>query len=197
VVGKGIVLIIICLFIGASIVPVISVTINKTNTKTVNDNLLSITKKVEYNPNSENTESIDTNFLDNGYINITVFEAWDMLNSTEDGKQILIDVRRWEEYAAERIDTPYSEDWPRWFPYELTSDGPGPIKNEGILLKIFMWIYEDKEIIIYCRTARRTGITAQILVDNGFQGAVYNMLGGITEWKAEGFPTVEGLFPFF
>jgi len=177
---KYIVILIILLIIEACIVPIISATIKKD--KNQSDN--------------EKVEIVDTNFLGNGYINITVFEAWEMLNSTEDGRQILIDVRRWEEYTAERIDAPHPEDWPRWFPYELTSGGPGPIVNEGILLKIFMRFYKGKEIIIYCRTARRTGITAQILVDNGFQGTVYNMLGGITEWKAQGFPTVEGLIPF-
>jgi len=151
--------------------------------------------------NSQKTDIIEDEKLfneratDNGFINITVFEAWDLLNSTEDGRQIPIDVRRWSEYSTERIAPPNPEDWPRWFPYELTSDGPGPINNQGLLLKIFMWIYKDKEIIIYCRTARRTGISAQILIDNGFQGTVYNMLGGINEWKAQGFPTNEGLFP--
>ena len=148
------------------------------------------------NESIENEEANITNSFTVGYINITVNEAWDMLNSTDDGKQILIDVRRFQEYRTERIEPPDPKDWPRWFPYEFTKDGSGPIKNEGFLLKIFMSIYKDKEIIIYCRTARRTGIAAQILVDNGFEGTVYNMLGGITEWKDAGLPTVEGLLPF-
>ena len=105
------------------------------------------------------------------------------MNNSDDGRQIPIDIRRWDEYSSERIDTPNLGDWPRWFPYEFTSGGPGPIKNEGILLDIFMKIYENKEIIIYCRTGRRTGISAQILVDNGFSGIIYNMVNGITEWK--------------
>ena len=115
------------------------------------------------------------------------------MNNTEDGRQIPIDIRRWDEYISERIITPNSEDRPRWFPYEFTSDGPGPIKNEGFLLKIFMKIYDDKEIIIYCRTGRRTGLAAQILVDHGFTGTIYNMANGITEWKTEGLPTIEGI----
>lgn len=127
-----------------------------------------------------------------GYINITSIEAWELMNNTEDGRQIPIDIRRWDEYKSERIVTPNSEDWPRWFPYEFISGGSGPIKNEGLILKIFMSIYSDKEIIIYCRTGRRTGISAQILVDNGFDGTIYNMVNGITEWKLEGLPTIEG-----
>jgi len=75
---------------------------------------------------------------------------------------------------------------------EFASGGPGFIKNEGIILAIFMRVYQDKEIIIYCRTGRRTGISAQILVDNGFSGIIYNMVNGITEWKSVGLPTIEG-----
>lgn len=178
---KGVVLVIIVCFFGASSLHVICGPI----------------KDESYQKALEKKVLVDTTPLYNDYIDITVYEAWEMLNSTEDGKQILIDVRRWDEYYTERIKPPYPEDWPRWFPYELTSGGPGPLKNEGILLQIFMRIYKDKEIIIYCRTSSRTGIVAQILVDNGFQGTVYNMLGGINQWKAAGFPTVDGIFPFF
>ena len=129
--------------------------------------------------------------LKSGYIDITPTEAWDMMNTTEDGIQIPIDVRRLDEYLAERIVLPDENDWVRWFPYELKSGGPAPIKNEGFFLQLFMDFYKDKEIIIYCRTGRRTGISAQILVDNGFTGEIYNMVGGITEWKAVGLPTTQ------
>ena len=127
-----------------------------------------------------------------GFINITAQEAWDLMNNSDDGRQIPIDIRRWDEYSSERIETPNQEDWPRWFPYEFTSWGPGPIKNEGLLLKLFISIYQNKEIIIYCRTGRRTGISAQILIDNGYTGTLYNMVDGITEWKLVGLPTVNG-----
>lgn len=123
------------------------------------------------------------------YINITVQEAWTMMNTTDDGYQIPIDIRRLEEYLNERIILPDGSDWIRWFPYELTSDGPGPIVNEGLFLRLFINYYQGKEIIIYCRTARRSGIAAEILVDHGFSGTVYNVMGGITEWKTAGFPT--------
>lgn len=136
--------------------------------------------------------NIRQNLKSDGYINITALEAWDLMNNSDDGRQIPIDIRRWDEYSSERIETPNQEDWPRWFPYEFTSGGPGPIKNEGFLLDIFMRIYQNKEVIIYCRTGRRTGISAQILVDNGFSGIIYNMVNGITEWKSVGLPTIEG-----
>ena len=125
----------------------------------------------------------------NEYINISAQEAWDLMNNTEGGRQIPIDTRRPGEYLNERIIPPHFEDWPLWFPYELQSDGPGPIKNEGLLLDLFISHYNNKEIIIYCRTGRRTGLAAQILIDNGFQGKLYNMVDGITAWKTEGLPT--------
>jgi rhodanese-related sulfurtransferase len=131
-------------------------------------------------------EEIETSNI--GFINISAIEAWDMLSNQCDGLQIPIDMRRLDEYVNERIVSP-DDSWIRWFPYELTSDGPGPIKNQGILLKIFMSIYADKEIIIYCRSGRRTGFAAQILIDNGFTGIVYNLVGGINSWKSSGLPT--------
>ena len=33
-------------------------------------------------------------------------------------------------------------------------------------------------------------MAAQILVDNKFYGTIYNMLGGITDWEAAGYPTI-------
>lgn len=89
-----------------------------------------------------------------GYIDITSDQAWDLMNDADDGKQILIDVRRPEEYLNERIVTPNKEDWPRWLPYEIESDGKGPIKNQAIFLQFFIIYYGDEEIILYCRTGR-------------------------------------------
>ena len=134
-------------------------------------------------------EIIEMNSQLNDFIDITPNEAWEMMNSTEDGIQIPIDVRRLDEYIGERIILPDEDDWIRWFPYELKSGGPGSIKNEDILLQMFMKIYDGKEIIIYCGTGRRSGISAQILFDNRFTGKVYNMIGGITAWKTVGLPT--------
>ena len=137
--------------------------------------------------------SEEINATSTGYIDITPVEAWEMMSTSEDGIQIPIDVRRLDEYINERIILPDDNDFIRWFPYELESDGPGPIKNEGFILQLFMNFYKDKEIIIYCRTGRRTSIAAQILVDNGFSGTVYNIVGGITAWKAADLPTTKSV----
>ncbi|MEA3457370.1 MAG: rhodanese-like domain-containing protein [Candidatus Thermoplasmatota archaeon] len=128
-----------------------------------------------------------------GYINITVQEAWDMLNCSCDGRQIPIDVRTLEEYIGERIYTPSSKDWPRLFPWRFRTGSPGPAQLEGLLLQLFMNLYKNKDIITYCRSGSRSFHFTEILVENNFEGNIYNMMGGITSWTAAGLPTVKGL----
>lgn len=47
----------------------------------------------------------------------------------------------------------------------------------------------DDEILLYCRTGRRSANAMRILNENGYE-RVYNMLGGIVAWKDAGYPTV-------
>jgi len=130
--------------------------------------------------------SIGISLNSDGYIDITVEEAWALLNDTSNGVQIPIDVRTDSEWANEHINTPAPEN-PRhhcvcaW-------------DNETILQE-FMSFYEGKEIIIYCRSGGRSVTASNMLVDNGFVGTIYNMLGGINAWKAAEFPTVGNLPP--
>ncbi len=135
----------------------------------------------------------DKSLTSDGYINITAQEAWDMLNCSCDGRQIPIDVRTLEEYFGERIYTPSSKDWPRLFPWRFRTGSPGPAQQEGLLLQLFMGLYRNKDIIIYCRSGNRSFYFTEILVENNFEGNIYNMVGGITAWTAAGLPTVEGL----
>ena len=117
-------------------------------------------------------------------INITVWEAWDLLENEEDGIQIPIDDRTFLEYYTERIATPHSYDKPILYPLQLI--------EKPLFKKIFFLLFEDKEIIIYCRSANRSYIAGTLLLQNGYQGKMYNMVGGINEWKAAGLPTVKG-----
>lgn len=50
--------------------------------------------------------------------------------------------------------------------------------------------YRDRTIIVYCRTGHRSTSATEILQKHGFK--VMNMEGGITRWRAEHFPTVQG-----
>ncbi len=47
---------------------------------------------------------------------------------------------------------------------------------------------KSKTYLIYCRSGRRSGIALDIMKELGFT-EVYNILGGITQWEAEGLPT--------
>jgi rhodanese-related sulfurtransferase len=112
-------------------------------------------------------------------INISVNEAWDMLTNTDDGIQIPIDVRRNDEWNEGFINTPYPE-CPVWYTLDL-------LKNETALQE-FMETYAGEEVVLYCKGGYRSLIGSYILCEAGFTGTVYNMLGGITEWIAQGYP---------
>ena len=43
--------------------------------------------------------------------------------------------------------------------------------------------YQDKKLIVYCRSGNRSGIATKILNDNDFNA--YNLIGGMNEWKGE------------
>jgi rhodanese-related sulfurtransferase len=46
--------------------------------------------------------------------------------------------------------------------------------------------YNDTEIVVYCRTGGRSLAASNILVTNNFS-KIFNMLGGINSWIAEGY----------
>lgn len=114
---------------------------------------------------------------DDGFTNITVHEAYEMLTCTCDGVQIPIDVRTVEEWKEKRIDTPAPENPVNW-----------PDLQHGVGLEEFMEEYADKEIVLYCRSGNRSFIATLLLIDNGFTGTIYQMVGGIKDWEAEGYP---------
>ncbi len=114
--------------------------------------------------------------------NLTVNETWDMLNGSC-SLEIPIDVRRNDEWNPERIDTPIPEH-PRHFCLDRLED-------ETLLAK-FMSLYNGKDIVVYCKKGGRSWKAANIILNAGFSGKIYNMVGGITEWKASLLPTAPG-----
>lgn len=117
----------------------------------------------------------------NGYTDITVEEAWNLLTDTSNGIQVPIDVRRDSEWKTEHIDTPSPEN-PIHYPLSTLQDEEG--------LQEFLSLFAGEEIILYCRTGGRSVSAANILVDADFSGTIYNMLGGITAWIDSGYPTI-------
>lgn len=123
--------------------------------------------------------TFSVNVLGEPYNDITVDQAWDLLSNTSNGIQIPIDVRTDGEWKEEHIDTPNPEH-PRHHNYIDW--------NDPDVLNDFLTTYEGQELIIYCKAGGRSASAATILVQNGFNGVVYNMLGGITEWKNKRYP---------
>ncbi|MCX6664213.1 MAG: rhodanese-like domain-containing protein, partial [Euryarchaeota archaeon] len=115
---------------------------------------------------------------DVGYTNITVEQAYSLLTNTSNGIQIPIDVRTNNEWAVAHIDTPYPENPQHW-----------PYLQNGENLTEFMELYQGKEIILYCKGGSRSKTAANLLVENNFDGTIYNMLGGIDAWTLAGYPT--------
>lgn len=116
-----------------------------------------------------------------GRIDISVSEAWDLLSDTSNGIQLPIDVRTDGEWSSQRIDTPFPQ-FPRHFP-------SGKISND---YQEFLDLYDGNDIIVYCKVGGRSSSAANTIVNRGFNGIVYNMLGGIDAWKNQGLPVKNG-----
>ncbi|GAB4526336.1 MAG: rhodanese-like domain-containing protein [Pleurocapsa sp.] len=97
---------------------------------------------------------------------ISPFSLKQMLDS--DGV-LLIDVREAEEFAAEHI--PGAKLMP------LSSFEPTAIPQDS-----------NKKIVLQCRSGSRTRQAAQKMFDAGFTEACH-LQGGISAWKAAGYPT--------
>ena len=104
---------------------------------------------------------------------IDVQTAYNMIQSNKDNPNfVIIDIRTQEEFNSGHIGQATMID------YYL------PDFKEKL-----SQLDRNKQYLIYCRTARRTGETSKIMKDIGFR-TVYDMAGGITRWKAEGLPVV-------
>ncbi|GAH17922.1 unnamed protein product, partial [marine sediment metagenome] len=120
--------------------------------------------------------------LSGGFLDIDVDEAWVLLNNTNNAIQKPIDVRTYEEWVENHIDTP---------PPENASHYPLTDLQDPEKLEEFMESYSGREIIFYSNSGDRSLTAAEILVNYEFEfrGTIYNMLGGLDAWKAAGYPT--------
>lgn len=108
-----------------------------------------------------------------GYTDISVKEGKKLIESKD---VFILDVRTQEEYDSGHINGS-----------TLIAVQDIPKEELGEKLKI---IPEDKDILVYCRSGRRSAQASQILIENGFSH-VYNMQGGIMEWMKAGFDVVK------
>ncbi len=81
-------------------------------------------------------------------------------------------------------------------PEEYQKDGH--IKGANLIpIQLFRYIYlggigiKDKKVLVYCRSGNRS-VTASKMLDSWGVKEVYNLKGGIKEWKAKKLPVVYG-----
>ncbi len=104
---------------------------------------------------------------------ITPQEAFTLIQDNQGNPDfVIIDVRTPAEFAGEHIENAVNMDF-----YSDT------FRDELDKLD------KDKIYLIYCRSGGRSGSTLDIMAELNFN-EVYNILGGINQWKTEGLPTV-------
>jgi rhodanese-related sulfurtransferase len=118
------------------------------------------------------------------YLNISVNEAWMLVQDISNGIQIPIDIRPLQFFDTEHIDTQSSVEKTRWFGEKLLT--------KIVPLTFFEVLYIDEDVILYSQNGEDSNLMAQVLVDHGFSSTVYNMIGGIDAWKNAGLPTIKG-----
>jgi len=103
---------------------------------------------------------------------ITTPEALALIENNRNNREfVIIDVRTPEEFAEGFIENAVNIDF-----YSAT------FRDDLDKLD------KDKTYLIYCRTGRRSGLAIPMMQELNFM-EVYDMLGGITRWTAEGFAT--------
>ena len=105
---------------------------------------------------------------------ITPQEAFTLIQNNQDNPDfVIIDVRTPEEFGAEHIENATN--------INFYSETFRDMLNN---------LDKNKTYLIYCAVGGRSGSALDIMAELNFKEA-YNILGGINQWKAEEFPTVE------
>lgn len=100
---------------------------------------------------------------------ITEYDPEEVLALLEQGRVLLVDVREPMEFAAERILGALL--------YPLSTFDAAHLPPEG-----------ERVVVFHCAAGGRSLTAARMRQAAGQQGA--HMAGGISEWKAQGLPTV-------
>ena len=105
---------------------------------------------------------------------ITPPEAFTLIQNNQNNTDfVIIDVRTRQELADGHIENVINIDfYSETFRDELNN------------------LDKNKKYLIYCRSGNRSGSALDIMAELNFE-EVYNILGGILSWEAEGLPTVK------
>ena len=105
---------------------------------------------------------------------ITPQEAFTLIQNNQNNPDfVIIDVRTPAEFEGEHIENATNID----FYSEAFRD-------------ILDTLDKNKTYLIYCKVGGRSGSALDIMAELNFK-EVYNILGGMLQWKSEGLPTVK------
>jgi rhodanese-related sulfurtransferase len=105
---------------------------------------------------------------------ITPKEAFTLIkNNRPNSSFVILDVRTPQEFREERLSGAINLDY-----YSRT------FRNDLDKLD------KDKTYLIYCYSGMRSGATLNLMKKSRFK-EVYNILGGILAWKADGLPSIQ------
>lgn len=117
------------------------------------------TKKVEDVENMSENQNI----FEEKEVKVSITEAKEIIE--RDKELLILDTRTQEEYDAGHIEgailIPYNK-------LEMNLDE--------------LYGFEDKPILVYCRTGNRSALAVDILIENGFN-KIYHMNQGFSRWK--------------
>ena len=103
------------------------------------------------------------NVFEEKEVKVSIAEAKEIINSGDE--LLILDTRTQEEFDAGHIEgailIPYNK-------LEMNLD-----QLDG---------FEDKPILVYCRTGNRSAVAVDILIENGFN-KIYHMNQGFSKWK--------------
>jgi len=105
------------------------------------------------------------------YQDLNAKQFYEMIQKEKD--VIILDVRTPQEYQEGHISNAIN------IPVQILGQQLDKLNN-----------FKDKKILVYCRSGHRSAIASQILDRAGFKN-VYNLKGGLFEWKASGLPLVK------
>jgi len=103
--------------------------------------------------------------------NFSRLSPQETMDAVQEGRAILLDIRRIDEFSAERI------------PGAMLA----PMEE---LQPVALPTQETKAIILQCRSGGRTAALAQGLLEAGIVDSIAHLEGGILAWKAAGLPTI-------
>jgi len=106
--------------------------------------------------------------------NITPREAFTLIENNRDNPNlVIIDIRTPKEFEEEHIEGAMNLDY--------YSDTFGDELNK---------LDKNKTYLVYCQTGRRSERAFDLMKEFGFR-EIYNISGGIIDWKADGLPAVK------